>query len=66
MLGLDVFVAFTALKAFGLPPSFCGVESVGSVYGTLWRDPCGVYSISSLYGALGLNVSCGVYRVFYC
>ena len=54
------------LRRSGCPSSFCGVESVGSVYGTLWRDPCGVYSISSLYGALGLNVSCGVYCVFYC
>ena len=46
------------------PPLFCGVQSVGSVNGTLWRDPCGVYSVSSAYGSLGLNVSCGVYCVF--
>ena len=36
------------------------------INGTLWRDTCGVYNVSSVYGALGLNVSCGVYCVFYC
>ena len=50
-VGFGCFVTFTAVVAFGLPPP----------------PPlfCGVYSVSSAYGSFGLNVSCGVYCVFY-